>query len=136
MPDTAVPSATRTGPTPQHSAWPLPRWANGRCRRTCAGSAGLGQCEIFHQDIVYPHRRVLIAADDAHGHGQLLQPLPQPEASHGATAAQRPLDGVADDVGLECLAKLLWDMWSVRCYIFRTPPAGKLLPNLLLPVLG
>src|SRR5262245_39104786 len=26
-------------------------------------------------------------------------------------------------------------MWSVRRYIFSTPPSGKLLPNLLLPVL-
>ena len=34
----------------------------------------------------------------------------------------------------ERLAKLLWDMWSIRRHIFRTPPAGEFLPNLLLPV--
>jgi hypothetical protein len=97
---------------------------------------GFGQCEVFRQDIVYPHRRVLIPTDDAHRHRQLLQPLPQPEASHGAAATQRPLDGVARDIGLERLAKLLWDMWSIRRHIFCTPPTGELLPNLLLPVLG
>ena len=33
---------------------------------------GLGQREVFRQNMVYPHRRVLIPTDDAHGHGQLL----------------------------------------------------------------
>src|SRR2546423_651356 len=85
------------------------------------------QCEVFRQDIVYPNGRVLITTNDAHRHGQLLQPLPQPEAGHGAAAAQHPLDRVTGNVNLERLAEVLRDMWSMHGHILRPSPAGELL---------
>jgi hypothetical protein len=36
---------------------------------------GLRQREVFCQDVVHSYGRVLITANDAYGHGQLLQPL-------------------------------------------------------------